>query len=55
MAGYTEGIRRALQAATVALALDAVGAAQQLFDLSLDYAKQREQFGVPIGCCFPQC
>ena len=33
----------------VALALDAVGAAQQLFDVSLDYVKQREQFGVPVG------
>ncbi len=42
-------IRRALDTATVALALDAVGAAQQLFDVSLEYAKQREQFGVPVG------
>jgi alkylation response protein AidB-like acyl-CoA dehydrogenase len=42
-------VRRALHTATVALALDAVGAAQQLFDVSLDYVKQREQFGVPVG------
>lgn len=42
-------IRRALDIATVALALDAIGAAQQLFDVSLDYVKQREQFGVPVG------
>jgi len=42
-------VRRALDTATVALALDAVGAAQQLFDVSLDYVKQREQFGVPVG------
>ncbi len=42
-------IRRALDAATLGLALDAVGAAQALFDLSLDYVKQREQFGVPVG------
>ena len=42
-------LRRALDTATVALALDAVGAAQQLFDVSLDYVKQREQFGVPVG------
>ncbi len=42
-------IRRAGQLATVGLALDAVGAAQQVFDISLDYVKQREQFGVPIG------
>jgi alkylation response protein AidB-like acyl-CoA dehydrogenase len=42
-------LRRALDTATMALALDAVGAAQQLFDVSLDYVKQREQFGVPVG------
>jgi alkylation response protein AidB-like acyl-CoA dehydrogenase len=42
-------IRRALDLATVGLALDAVGAGQALFDLSLEYVKQREQFGVPIG------
>lgn len=42
-------IRRALQTATLGLALDAVGAAQQLFDISLEYVKHREQFGVPIG------
>ena len=35
--------------ATVALALDAVGAAQQLFDISLAYVGEREQFGVPVG------
>ncbi|MBK5289683.1 MAG: acyl-CoA/acyl-ACP dehydrogenase [Acidimicrobiia bacterium] len=43
------GIRRANHVATVGLALDAVGAAQQAFDVSLEYVKQREQFGVPIG------
>ena len=42
-------LRGALDTATVALALDAVGAAQQLFDVSLDYVKHREQFGVPVG------
>jgi Acyl-CoA dehydrogenases len=42
-------LRRALHTATLGLALDAVGAAQQLFDVSLEYVKQREQFGVPIG------
>ncbi len=42
-------LRRAFDTATVALALDAVGAAQQLFDVSLEYVKQREQFGVPVG------
>jgi alkylation response protein AidB-like acyl-CoA dehydrogenase len=43
------GLRRAVEVATVGIALDAVGAAQALFDLSLDYVKQREQFGVPVG------
>ena len=41
--------RRAVEEATVALALEMVGAAQTIFDVTLEYAKQREQFGVPIG------
>ena len=40
---------RALEEATVAGALEMVGTAQTIFDTTLDYAKQREQFGVPIG------
>ena len=47
--GIAAALRRAVQSGTVGLALDAVGAAQQLFDVSLEYVKQREQFGVPIG------
>jgi alkylation response protein AidB-like acyl-CoA dehydrogenase len=43
------GLRHALDVATLGLALDAVGAAQRLFDVSLDYVKHREQFGVPVG------
>ncbi len=31
------------------LALEMVGTAQTIFDITLEYAKQREQFGVPIG------
>ena len=42
-------LSRAVEQATVALALDAVGACQSIFDIALDHAKQREQFGVPIG------
>jgi alkylation response protein AidB-like acyl-CoA dehydrogenase len=42
-------LRNAIEEATVALALEMVGAAQSIFDVTLDYAKQREQFGVPIG------
>ena len=40
---------RVLEEAAVALSLDAVGACQAIFDDTLEYAKQREQFGVPIG------
>jgi alkylation response protein AidB-like acyl-CoA dehydrogenase len=42
-------LRRAIEEATVATALEIVGTAQSIFDVTLDYAKQREQFGVPIG------
>jgi alkylation response protein AidB-like acyl-CoA dehydrogenase len=42
-------LRRALEEATVAAALEIVGVAQTIFDVTLEYAKQREQFGVPIG------
>jgi alkylation response protein AidB-like acyl-CoA dehydrogenase len=43
------GLRRALEEATVALAVEMVGTCQAIFDVTLEYAKQREQFGVPIG------
>jgi alkylation response protein AidB-like acyl-CoA dehydrogenase len=42
-------LRGALREATVAVALESIGTAQQVFDISLEYAKTREQFGVPIG------
>jgi alkylation response protein AidB-like acyl-CoA dehydrogenase len=42
-------LSRVVQEATVAIALECVGTAQQVFDISLEYAKEREQFGVPIG------
>ncbi len=42
-------LRGVVREATVALALESVGTAQQAFDISVEYAKQREQFGVPIG------
>jgi alkylation response protein AidB-like acyl-CoA dehydrogenase len=38
-----------MEEATVALALEMVGAAQAAFDVTIEYAKQRVQFGVPIG------
>jgi alkylation response protein AidB-like acyl-CoA dehydrogenase len=43
------GVRRAVEHAVMALALEAVGTCQTIFDITLEYAKQREQFGVPIG------
>jgi alkylation response protein AidB-like acyl-CoA dehydrogenase len=42
-------VRRAVEEATVALALETVGTCQTIFDITLDYAKNRRQFGVPIG------
>ncbi len=42
-------LRRAIEEATVATALEIVGTSQTIFDVTLEYAKQREQFGVPIG------
>ncbi len=44
-----EGVRRAVEEATVALALEMVGTCQSIFDITLDYAKNRIQFDVPIG------
>jgi alkylation response protein AidB-like acyl-CoA dehydrogenase len=48
-ASATAGLARAVEEATVALALEMVGTAQSIFDVTLEYAKQRVQFGVPIG------
>jgi alkylation response protein AidB-like acyl-CoA dehydrogenase len=42
-------VRRAVEVAATALAVETVGAAQTIFDITLAYAKQREQFGAPIG------
>ncbi|MBV8949680.1 MAG: acyl-CoA dehydrogenase, partial [Actinobacteria bacterium] len=42
-------LRRACEESVTALALELVGTCQSIFDITLDYAKQREQFGVPIG------
>jgi len=45
----TAAVGRAVDVATTALAVETVGAAQAIFDITLAYAKHREQFGVPIG------
>jgi alkylation response protein AidB-like acyl-CoA dehydrogenase len=44
-----ERLARAVEEATTALAVETVGTCQTIFDTALEYAKQREQFGVPIG------
>ncbi len=45
----TRGIARAVQEATLALALETVGTCDALFELVLAYVKDRHQFGVPVG------
>jgi alkylation response protein AidB-like acyl-CoA dehydrogenase len=40
---------RARHVALMGLAITMVGACQRILDLALDYAKDRQQFGVPIG------
>jgi alkylation response protein AidB-like acyl-CoA dehydrogenase len=42
-------VARAVEVAATALAVETVGAAQTILDITLAYAKQREQFGAPIG------
>ncbi|HLG92836.1 MAG TPA: acyl-CoA dehydrogenase family protein [Acidimicrobiales bacterium] len=42
-------LERALEQATVALAVSTVGTCQAIFDMTLGYVKQRRQFGVPVG------
>lgn len=52
IAGPEEAARvidHALQVGAALLAVEQVGAAQHLLDLSVDYAKSRLQFGRPIG------
>ncbi|MDH3704816.1 MAG: acyl-CoA/acyl-ACP dehydrogenase [Acidimicrobiia bacterium] len=47
--GPAVGLGAAIEEASVAIALATVGASSRIFELTLDYAKQRHQFGVPIG------
>jgi alkylation response protein AidB-like acyl-CoA dehydrogenase len=42
-------ITRALEEATVAMALSTVATSRTIFEATLQYAKDREQFGKPIG------
>jgi alkylation response protein AidB-like acyl-CoA dehydrogenase len=48
-AAARDGLERALQEVTVALALETVGVCQSIFEIATQYAKDRQQFGVPIG------
>jgi alkylation response protein AidB-like acyl-CoA dehydrogenase len=47
--GASAGLSRTLDLAAVALAAEQVGGAQRCLDMSVEYAKQRVQFGRPIG------
>ena len=49
LTGGTELARRVGHAARILLAADAYGGASRCVELAVDYAKTREQFGVPIG------
>ena len=42
-------LQRALEEATCAMAVGCVGTCQSIFDMTLDYVKHRQQFGVPVG------
>ena len=42
-------LRKVIDESITALAIETVGTSQSIFDLTLNYAKEREQFGVPIG------
>jgi alkylation response protein AidB-like acyl-CoA dehydrogenase len=46
---HTPEIRTAQLHGVSALALETVGVGQSIFDVAIDYARHREQFGVPIG------
>lgn len=48
-AGASEEGRRIYDAALVLISADALGGAQKCLDASVAYAKEREQFGQPIG------
>ena len=44
-----ELLDKVLDIGRIGLAAEMLGSVQQVFDITLDYLKEREQFGVPIG------
>ena len=48
-AAVGRALRRAVEEATAAVAIETLGTCQSIFDIALEYAKVRRQFGVPIG------
>ena len=44
-----DAVVRAVQEATVGTAASTLGACQRILELNLDHARERQQFGVPIG------
>jgi alkylation response protein AidB-like acyl-CoA dehydrogenase len=44
-----EAMRTVAASAAVLVAADALGAAQRMLDLTVEYVKERVQFGVPVG------
>lgn len=47
--GTNDDARRVVDAGLILLAADALGGAQQCLSMGVEYARQREQFGQPIG------
>ncbi len=45
----TEAVAEAVDRLVIAAVVDGVGAASRALELSLEYAKERRQFGVPVG------
>lgn len=45
----SDGVRRAREEMTTAIAFELVGTCHTIFETNLQYAKERQQFGVPIG------
>ena len=43
------GVERTVAEATLGWAIPTVGACQRILDMTVDYVKERHQFGVPIG------